>query len=208
MFCFENFTRSRLQPFRFEKFTRSRLQPFLSGKVAYKTNNSTRRDKTYIPLAVWDGEKATINKKGLAEDHPSWDQKEVDEESSLLEGVLNSQQVAKCPFCSRPEHVSAIMQGAEHSRSECHEGRAEHYFSEGTIFTPKTYNALPYFLRMMEKSRVMKGYKYQGNGPRIMRANNSDASNIWTLNFSASRVVRDLSMEYFPRRWKNEYKTW
>jgi hypothetical protein len=121
-----------------------------------------------------------------------------------LEAVLNIEPVALCPFCGLPDHVSAIDQGAEHEKLECHEGRADHYFAQHTWFSPASFAAAPTAVRKWELRRVMEGYKYQGNGPRVLR--HSDVGGgLYSMRVFNAQLRSDLSLTHHPMKWENVY---
>jgi hypothetical protein len=166
----------------------------------------------YIPIAYFDGKDVTVNKTKYFERFDYVENKKyVMDNYNDLTFALNSEQVGLCPFCSRPEHISAIIQGAEHYKDECHVGRRDHYFAQHTFFPHIVFKTLPQWVKQSEVDRVFKDYKFQGNGPKPivrkpgLRGETAFAGRPMSLMNEFSELIHDLQLKHYPVQWHNNY---
>jgi hypothetical protein len=192
--------------FKFNDLSVDDVNAYRNIDVVYKTY---KLGEGYEPMATFDGKSVTVNKTRYFEKfHYIEDKKYVEDTWNELTFTLNKEQVCLCPFCSRPEHISAIVQGAEHQKEQCHRGRRDHYFAQHTFFSPGVYKSLPQWLKQCEVDRVLKHYKIQDNGPRriIRNPGINGVGGVYMSNLDRiSELRHDLRFKHYPVKWENEY---
>ena len=193
--------------FKFKTLSIDEINTYGKTPVMYNPRTKRLRDG-YIPMATFDGKVATVNKTRYFERFQCVeDKKYVEKKYNELTFALNQEQVGLCPFCSRPDHVSAIIQGAEHQKKQCHRGRCDHYFAQHTFLSPGVYKSLPQWLKQREVYRVLKNYKMQDNGPHgIIRNPGHNGLDVYMTHLDRiSELRHDLQFKHYPAKWENKY---